>query len=137
MNEDTQQKYLELQMLDSELKQLQQQLINADKQLEELRKLEDALTEFSKVKPGTETLSAIGNGIFAKTEIKNTKEVIMAVGANISVEKPTADAIAIVKDQTKKTEEVIEQLEKSLGQAATNIQLLQNEFEAESQKQGK
>ncbi len=136
MKAEAQEKYIELQMLDTEIKQLQQQLANADKQLEELNRLEEALTDFSKISPGTETLSAIGNGIFAKTDIKSAKEVIMAVGANISVEKPTEEAIKVIQEQKKRTEEVISEFESALGTATAKMQVLQGEFE-NSQKQAK
>lgn len=129
-----QEQYYQMQMLNQELQQLQKQLQNANQQLTELRKLDETLTDFSKVKPGTEALSALGNGIFVKSKVEDTKNVVMAVGANTSVTKPVEDAKKVVTEQTADMEKVAKQLEKALIEGIVNLQKMQQEMQAEVKK---
>lgn len=126
--------YYQMQILSQELQQVQQQLQNANQQLAELRKLDETLTDFSKVKPGTEALSALGNGIFAKSKIEDTKNVVMAVGANTSVTKPVEDAKKVVGEQTADMEKVAKELEKALSEGIARLQMMRQEMQAEAKK---
>ena len=137
MNETQKENYAELQMLNNRIQQLQQQLANADKQFEELKKLDETLDDFSKVEPGTGTLSAIGSGIFAKTEIKDTKEVIMAAGSNVYVTKPVADAKKFIEAQTEEVGKVILQIESAITDSISEAQALQQELQQEQKKKSK
>jgi len=137
VNETQKENYAELQMLNNRIQQLQQQLANADKQFEELKKLDETLDDFSKVEPGTGTLSAIGSGIFAKTEIKDTKEVIMAAGSNVYVTKPVADAKKFIEAQTEEVGKVILQIESAITDSISEAQALQQELQQEQKKKSK
>lgn len=137
MNEMQKEKYAELQMLNNNIQHLQQQLANADKQAEELKKLGETLDDFSKVEPGTGTLSAIGSGIFAKTEIKDTKEVIMAAGANVYLTKPVADAKKFIESQAGEVGKVILQIEGAMAESISEAQALQQELQQEQKKNKK
>ncbi len=132
-----QNKYLELQMLSSEIQQIQQQMQSVDKQIVELQRLEETLTDLSKTKPGTESLSALGSGIFVKSKIENTKEVVMAVGANISVTKPVEDAKKVITNQLSETEKALKELEKAISERMVKAQMLQQELQSEAKKKRK
>ena len=132
-----QEKYLEMQMLNSELQEIKQQLDNASKQVNDLQALDDTLTDFSQVKAGTEALTAIGNGIFAKSRIEDTKEVVMTVGANVSVTKPIADVKSTVKAQIEDIQKIIPELQNALGNGVAKMQCLQQELAAEAKNKKK
>ena len=82
-----QEKYLELQMADQQIKQIQQQLQLIQQQMTDLDSLKENLDEFRDVKPGTEILVPFANGIFAKAELKDSKELLINVGGNTTVSK--------------------------------------------------
>jgi len=80
-------KYLEMQILDQQLKQVNQQLLNLDNQTLELQRIEENLGDLKETKNGTELLVALGGGIFSRAELKDNKTVLMNVGANVVIEK--------------------------------------------------
>ena len=73
-------RYLELQVLEQQLKQVNQQLLNLDNQLLELQRIEENLNDLTKTKKNTEMLVALGGGVFSKAELKDNKSVLMNVG---------------------------------------------------------
>ena len=85
MKEDVKEKYLELQMLNSQLQQLQQQIRNADMQSAEMDKISFAIEEAKSIKKGQEMLVPLGQGIFIKAKAEDASSVIMSVGADVAV----------------------------------------------------
>ncbi|MCP3683044.1 MAG: prefoldin subunit alpha [bacterium] len=89
--EELQQKYMEFQMLGSQLKQLQGQLQTAEEQTVDLRTVMDGLSELKNTKSGGELLAPISEGIFVQGTVNNTSELIINVGADICVKKSVGD----------------------------------------------
>ena len=85
--EELQEKYIELQMIEQQMKQIQKQAQLVDSQMNELAVAHQALDDIKKTKPGTKILVPISNGIFAKAEIKDNEDLIVNVGANVIVNK--------------------------------------------------
>ena len=126
-----QEKYFELQILNSEIEQLQQQMQRAERQILDLKKLEDTLTDLSKTEPGTESLAALGQGIFVKTKIETAKEVVMAVGANVSVTKTVEDAKRVIADQVTDTQKALTEIEQAINHRFIKLQRMQHEMHSE------
>jgi prefoldin alpha subunit len=101
-----QEKYFELQMLDQQMKQLQQHAQQVDEKIQELQQLIEHLHSLEHVKDDTEILAPISAGIFAKANIQNTKKLLVNVGTGINVEKDIPSIIEIIKDQIKQMENV-------------------------------
>ncbi len=122
-------KYLELQMLNQQIKQLQQQIVNLENQMMELEVLEDNLEELKKVKEGTEILVSMGAGIFAKAQLKDNKKVIVNVGTNTMVKKEVDGAKSLVTDQLDQMRQLISEITEELENAAIRIQATQGEIQ--------
>lgn len=132
MNEEEQklqQKYIELQLLDQQIKQIQQQLVLLEQQISDLTILEESLNEIKKVELNSEILAPLGAGVFIKASIKDNKEVLMNVGSNINVKKKIPDAIEIVKAQKEELQNIIRQTENELQKAGVQGMLLQEELQ--------
>ncbi|MEM4245165.1 MAG: prefoldin subunit alpha [Candidatus Nanoarchaeia archaeon] len=123
-------KYLELQILNQQIRQLQQHIANLENQVMELEVLEDNLEEIKKVKEGGEILVSLGAGIFAKANLKDNKKVIMNVGANTMVKKEIDEAKKIVKDQIDQVKDLIEDITLELEKAAVRVQSTQREIQS-------
>ncbi len=82
-----QQKYMELQMLSVQIKQLQKGLMAMEEQAGEIDSVIRSLDELKGVNPGNEVLVPIANGIFVKGEIKESAELIVSVGSSVAVTK--------------------------------------------------
>jgi prefoldin alpha subunit len=122
-------KYLELQILNQQIRQLQQQIVNLENQAMELEVLEDNLEEIKKVKEGTEILVSLGAGIFAKAQLKDNKKLIVNVGTNTMVKKDVDDAKKLVSDQIGQMKELIIDISNELEKAAVRIQETQHEIQ--------
>ncbi len=131
MKEDVKEKYLELQMLNSQLQQLQQQIRNADMQSAEMDKISFAIEEAKSIKKGQEMLVPLGQGIFIKAKAEDASSVIMSVGADVAVEKSLDDAIAIVKTQQGELSSIILEMKHEFSDGVQRLHSLQNEMPQE------
>ena len=118
-----QQKMMELQILNQQSEQLRQQLANLEEQMSNLKNLEESLGALGKEEVGKEMFSPLSSGIFMKTNLRDNKEVLVAVGAGVVVQKSVKEAGDMLKDQEKKMELVLiqvrDEFEKFANSAAT------------------
>jgi len=96
---EIQRKYMELQLMDSQIKQLQKQIQLADSQLEELESVSASLDDFGGISTGTEIIVPFAQGIYAKAELKNNEELIVNVGANVFAKKKIPETKKAVNSQ--------------------------------------
>ena len=112
--------YMQFQVLEQHIKQMQQQAAALNAQLLDLISTTHSLDELKNVKSGTEILVPISSGIYAKGEIKDNSHLIVNVGANITVSKNLDDTRKIVETQA----EEMKELQK---QALEELQILTNQ----------
>lgn len=129
-NNQVEQKYAELQGLQQKLNQLQQQISIFNSQVTDFRKLNQDLKDLKEVKANTETLSSIGAGIFVKSELKDSKKVIMNVGANTFVTKSIDEATNLVEKQIQEIEKIQKECELSFQETIIHAQKLEQEVMA-------
>src|SRR3989344_2299124 len=103
MNEDEQQhiqqKYLELQIANQQIKQLRQHIQQFEEQLSELLLLDQGIDSLSETKIGTEMLVPLSSGIFVKVELKDNKILAVNVGSGTVVKKSISDTKGLIKKQ--------------------------------------
>src|SRR3989338_10191476 len=107
-----QEKYMEYQVLEQQVKQVEEQNQTLQKQIEDLNSIKEAIESMEKTKIGSELFVPISAGIFVKAEIKENTELLVNVGDNVVVPKTTKDAEALVKkqhDEIKKYQERVKQ----------------------------
>lgn len=113
---ELQKKYMQFQALNQQLQQVQQQLQAIDAQLLEMRSTEESLREIGKTDAGKEILIPVANGIFAKAELKDNKNLLLNVGSDTVVKKTVDESVEMIKKQfdevSKYRYELIEQLQK-------------------------
>jgi len=107
------------------LKQVQQQLQLLQQQKLELEQMVDTLQELKKTNTPHEILVPLGAGVFIKTNIKDTKTVILNVGSNIAVEKTVEDALALVEKQGKELGTIEHSMNEELAHMSQQLQFLQ------------
>ena len=114
--------YMEFQVLEQNIKQLQKQLELITHQLIELNVTNNSLDEFNRINVGKEIFVPLSSGIFAKAEIKDTSELLVNVGANVVVKKDIVSTKKLIQRQieeiNKIQKQMIEELEKLTGHAA-------------------
>jgi len=98
MNENSQEKYIELQLLSQQIQKLQEQIQILEQQLLELGNVDEGLDEISKSEKDGDILTPLGAGIFLKTKLVDEKNIILNVGSDICVTKKISDAKQLVKE---------------------------------------
>ena len=123
-----QEKYVELQILEQQMKQLQEQLQHIEQQRAELHRLEGSLQDIRKTKAGTDLLVSLGPGIFAKASLKDGTKVLMNVGADTVVETDVASSQTLIQKQEEELQQVQEQFMHELQHLAEYGQGLQQDL---------
>jgi prefoldin alpha subunit len=119
-------KYLLLQLMDAQIKELEKELIALETQNQNIIKLKENMSSLEKVKANSKSFSAIGAGIYSESEIKDTKQVLINVGAGVFVKKNTAETSDLLTAQLTQSKDIIEKLAlnlQNLSEKATEIQI--------------
>jgi prefoldin alpha subunit len=99
----------EINMYQGQLDVLKQQIESVKASIAELTSAEETL-EAVKGKENTETFVPIGAGSFLITEIKNTDQVIMGLGAGAAAKKNVDEAKESISSQKKELEQLVEKM---------------------------
>ncbi|MBT4651698.1 prefoldin subunit alpha [Candidatus Woesearchaeota archaeon] len=122
--ENQQQKYLQLQMLQQQIEQISQNAELMNQQLTEIDDSQEALKQLQETPEGNEILTPIANGIFIKAAIKNTEKLTINVGADVAIEKTAPEVITMLdghKEELHKNLVEINTVLESLSEQATEI----------------
>ncbi|QQG39250.1 MAG: prefoldin subunit alpha [Candidatus Woesearchaeota archaeon] len=115
--EEIQEDYGKLQLAEQQIQGLHEQVEAVQHRVQEFSILTDSLDEFQDVKPGSEILVPLGPGIFAKASLKDNKELLMNVGANIVLKKKLPE----VKEDIKKQVNELIELNNNLGEELQKV----------------
>ena len=114
--EELQKKYMEMQMLDVQMKQIHKQLESVEENIGELMQTKNNIESIRGISQGTEILVPISSGIFVKGAIKDTSGLLVNVGANTVVNKSVEETKALLDSQmeeiTKYREQMLQVLHK-------------------------
>ncbi|NYT18227.1 MAG: prefoldin subunit alpha [Methanobacteriales archaeon] len=99
----------ELNMYKAQADLLNQQIETLKVSISELTVALDTLGELEG-KEGVETFVPIGAGSFLITEIKNTEEIIVGVGAGAAIKKKVGDAQESIKEQKEELEGLLNRM---------------------------
>lgn len=135
MDADLQNKYMEMQILDRQLKQIQQQLSVIDQQVMELDVIKQAFVDLPNVKPGSEMLVPISAGIYAKAKIETVDELIVNVGSNVAVTKSLKDSEAMIDEQISELRSYQMKLSTDMNMLVQRAQEIEKDIVASSKKE--
>ncbi len=125
---ELQQKYVALQLIEAQIKELQEELERLEQRNQELMRLGHSLGEFSSGKPGR-ALASVGMGIYAESELKNAKEVLVNVGSGVLVKKPVSETKDLIQKQIDASAEILEKLTQNLQLLVRRANELQGDLQ--------
>ncbi len=123
----------ELNAYQQQAEVLQQQIETLNATISELSVAMDTLTTV-KGEDNKETLVPIGAGSFLITELKNTDDVIIGLGAGVAVKKKIDDAKVTIAEQKAELEELREKMSSDLQKITEYIMQKSPEAEELMQK---
>lgn len=126
---ETQEKYVEFQILSNQLKQLQQQFLNLDSHVLELTSLLNSINKISEIKEEQDSLIPLGSGIYLEGKIKAPKDAIITVGANIAVKKSIEDTRKLVERQLEEMKNLVAETEHQMEYLNEHLFNLKKEIE--------
>ena len=126
--EKLQKLYVEFQILNQTIQQLEKQSTAINNQLMELMVTNQSLEDIKKTKEGTEILVPLSGGIYAKAELKDSKNFIVNVGANITLVKDVDSTKKLIEDQINEIKKLQENLVNQLQEQTTKATSLEQEI---------
>ena len=129
-------KYIELQLLTQQIKPLQQQVVLVEHQIFDYNQIMENLNEISNLKEGEEIFTQLNPGIFIKTILKDSKDVIINIGADTVVTKDVKNAKEFIEKQINELKKINKDLEDELKKLLVQNQDIQEELQNLIKKEG-
>ncbi len=124
-----QEKYVELQLLSMQIKQLEEQLNVLDQKAQELVILRESMRRLGELKASAKSLAPIGPGIFVPGTVDPTKGVLINVGAGVIVNKSFDEAENTINTQLHQIEDITLELSNNLRAMAEQAQVTELEID--------
>ena len=121
--------YMEVKALDEQIKGMNAHLERIDEQIAELNSNKIVLNKFSGLKTGDELRVPMTSGVYVKAELKDTKKLLVNVGAGMTVEKTPKQVIKILDSQLTELVQYREQIVSQMKTFIDRIEEIQKEFE--------
>jgi len=128
MKDDIQKKIIQFQMLEANLKAMQEREELINERLAEIENTKAAIEELKKIKPG-KTLIPIGSGNFISGKIEDTEELIIGIGSGVAIKKNREDAVGILDNKFKEFEKDLNNIRSQSTTIAFQLAKLQEEIE--------
>lgn len=128
--EELQHKYIELQILKQQITQYVEQKQAIDEKETEMNATIEALRKIDTIKQGDEMWSSLGSSTFVRSDIKDTKKVLVAIGAGVVTKETVERAIEILESRVKDIGSIGMQVVEQANALLERI----NELEPEVQK---
>ena len=103
------------ELINQEIQQMQQQLNFIKQEYTELAAVSESLKNLEETTEGSEMLMPIGGGIFIKTSIKDSENILMNIGSNVVVNKSLNETNGIIENQLKELKNAAESLENEIA----------------------
>ena len=127
--QELQTKYIQLQLLKQQLKEMIETRNTLVERMKELLVSTDALEKLGGVKKGEEIWSSIGSSAFVKSDIKDTENVLVGVGSGIVIKETRPKAIEILQARIGELKKIDQELISELTKFAQAIEMLEPQVE--------
>jgi len=127
--QDMQQYYVQMQMLDAQSKEIQAELQNLEMRNADIMQLKENVSKMQEVDKNSNSYSPMGMGFYLNSEIKQTNNILVNVGAGVMIHKSVEDATKLLEEQEGKTAEAITALSQNLQFMAMQMQAIQKKLQ--------
>ena len=120
------QKILELNLRNDEMKALEQQLMLIESQAANIKQVVSDLEDMKG--KDKNILASIGNGVFARARVTDSKNIFINIGAGCVVEKDIEEAKKIINKQISELDNIKETARKEIEKRSESLAELENEM---------
>lgn len=106
--------YLELQVIDRHVKDIQSQVQSLEEQIMELKYVIQSISDIKSAKKGSRFLMPLSSGIFAEADLASNRELLVNVGANVVVRKSYGDVAKMMEKQIEELNAMKKQLQDAM-----------------------
>jgi len=128
MKNDMQEKMVQLQIMETNLKALQERSDILTERIAELESTRNSIEELKSIKPSS-ALIPIGSGNFVPGRIDNTEDVIVGIGGGVAIKKKREDALVILDNTMKEFNKNLDEMRNHMTGIALGMERLQGELE--------
>jgi prefoldin alpha subunit len=132
-----QERLMILQQLQGESELIQRRIVELELVQSELDKTIESLEYFDSLDGSVEALMNLGGGVFAYVDVKDSKKMLVDVGAGVIIEKEVKDAIETLKKRKENIQQNVLKLEQALQQIVNQAEKIQMEIAELSKESGK
>ena len=129
--EERQQKLVELQILNQQAEYIRNQIINMCEQVENLQRLREGLKHIGQEKLNNDMFAPLSSGVFIKASLKDTEEVLVAVGAGVFVKKEINEVIEMLQEQEERIGLLLNQTKLEFENFAKSASEIEKELSVE------
>lgn len=133
--EDFQKTLMQLEMGRRQMEQLGRQAQAVESGIMELAATVEALKAMREQKPGAEVMMPLGAGSYMRAELKDAENVLVGVGADMTVEKKLSDAVDTLEERKTKLAESLKSVQQTMGELSTKLSELNAHAEQMAQGQ--
>jgi len=127
-NEDIQKKIVEFQVLEANLKILQDRTENLNEKMEEFQSTRMAIEELKETKPN-EALIPLGSGIFVTGNVEKSENLIVDIGSGIVLKNSREKVIEIIENKIKELEKDIKNVTEQSMSIILRLEKIREEVE--------
>ena len=127
--QELQSKYIQYQLMRQQLTAYTEEKALIDEKLNELNSTIDALHRLGDVKKGEEVWSPLGSGSFVRSDIKDTDNVMIAIGAGVVVRETKERSIEILQGRLEELADVNNDLTAEMTKLTQVLEKLEPELE--------
>ena len=127
--EDMQKKIMEFQILDNNLKMLQERAEMVNQKLEDMHRTRVAIEDLKSSKP-SKALVPLGSGNFVYGSIDNCEDIIVGIGSDVAIKKKREKAIYFLDSRIKDLENNLNIILKQSSVFMMQLEKIQQELES-------
>jgi prefoldin alpha subunit len=126
--DDLQKKIVEFQILDTNLKMLQEKAGLVNQKLEDLQRTKIAIEELKDAKP-SKALVPLGSGNFVYGSVENCDDIIVGIGSDVAVKKKREKALEFLGSRIKDLENDLNTVLKQSSMFVMQLEKVQQDIE--------
>ncbi|MBN2566821.1 prefoldin subunit alpha [Candidatus Woesearchaeota archaeon] len=135
MDQGLQEKYMEMQVLQNQIKQVERQLEVFETQLADLTKTMEALDQLGVVEEGDQIKVPLTNGIFVDATIGRTDRLTVNVGSDTLVSRTVPETKSILDEQVQEISKYRDELIQGLQKLVHHAQRVEDDLRALAAKE--